>query len=73
MTGPAMAAAAFRPWWLKSRDAYSIYVSIGASTLVRNAAEKPTRQEGIQNGEAYQVSKAALNMLAVLEAGKWGR
>lgn len=72
VTGPAMVAAAFRPLLLKSRNPYSIYVSSGASTLVRNAAEKPTRHEGIQNGDAYQVSKSALNMVAVMEATEWG-
>ena len=72
VTGPAMVAAAFRPLLLKSLNPYSIYVSSGASTLVRNAAEKPPRHEGIKNGEAYLVSKTALNMLAVLEAGEWG-
>ena len=72
VTGPAMVAAAFRPLLLKSLNPYSIYVGSGASTLVRNAAEKPPRHEGIKNGEAYLVSKAALNMLAVFEAGEWG-
>ena len=70
--GPAMVAAAFRPLLLKSRNPYSIYVSSGAGTLVRNAFERPVKHEGVKNGEAYQVSKAALNMLAVVEAGEWG-
>lgn len=70
--GPAMVADAFRPLLLKSQNPYSIYVSSGPSTLLRNVAEKPPRHEGIKNGDAYPVSKAALNMLAVLEAGKWG-
>lgn len=47
VTGPAMVAAAFRPLLLKSQNPYSIYVSSGASTLVRNAAGKPMRHEGI--------------------------
>lgn len=72
VTGPAMVADAFRPLLLKSSNPYSIYVSSGASTLVRNAAAKPPRHEGIRNGGAYLVSKAALNMLAVVEAGEWG-
>ena len=70
--GPAMVATAFRPLLLKSQNPYSIYVSSGAGTLVRNAFEKPVKHEGVKNGEAYQVSKAALNMLAVVEAGNWG-
>lgn len=71
--GPAMVAAAFRSLLLKSQNPYSIYVSSGAGTLVRNAFERPVKHEGVKNGEAYGVSKAALNMLAVLEAGEWGR
>ena len=70
--GPAMVAAAFRPLLLKSQNPYSIYVSSGASTLVRNAFERPVKHEGVKNSDAYQVSKAALNMLAVVEAGNWG-
>ena len=70
--GPAMVAAAFRPLLLKSPNPYSIYVSSGASTVVRNAFERPVKHEGVKNSEAYQVSKAALNMLAVVEAGNWG-
>ena len=71
--GPAMVAAAFRSLLLKSQNPYSIYVSSGASTLVRNAFERPVKHEGVKNSEAYQVSKAALNMLAVVEAGNWGQ
>ena len=66
--GPAIVDAAFRPLLLKSQNQYSIYVSSGASTLVRNAFERPVRHEGVKTSEAYQVSKAALNMLAVVEA-----
>ena len=69
--GPAMVAAAFRPLLLRSQNPYSIYVSSGAGTLVRTAFEKPVKHEGVKNSEAYQVSKAALNMLAVVEAGNW--
>ena len=70
--GPAMVAAAFRPLLLKSQNPYSIYVSSGARTLVRNAFQQPATHEGIQNGDAYLVSKAALNMVAVLEARDYG-
>lgn len=70
--GPAMVAAAFRPLLLESRNPYSIDVSSGAGTLVRNAAQRPPTHDGIKNGDAYPVSKAALNMLAVLEAGEHG-
>lgn len=70
--GPAMVAATFRPLLLKSQKSYSIYVSSSAGTLVRNAAQRLPAHEGIKNGDAYAVSKAALNMLAVLEAGEYG-
>lgn len=70
--GPAMVAAAFRPLLLRSRNPYSTYVSSGAGTLVRNAAQRPPTHGGIKNGDAYPVRKAALNMLAVLEAGVHG-
>ena len=70
--GPALVSAAFRPLLLKSQKPYSIYVSSGERTLVRNAFEKPITHEGIQHGDAYPVSKAALNYLAVLEHGNYG-
>ena len=72
VTGPAMVAAAFRPLLFKSKNPYSIYVSSGARTLLRNASQKPSTHDKIRNGDAYQVSKAALNMLAVLEARDYG-
>ena len=68
---PALVANAFRSLLLKSHNPYSIYVSSGPSTLVRTAFERPVRHEGVKNSEAYQVSKAALNMLAVVKAGNW--
>ncbi|KAF2491252.1 short chain dehydrogenase/reductase [Lophium mytilinum] len=70
--GPALVAAAFRPLLLKSQNPYSIFVSSGERTLTRNAHEKPASHAGIKNGDAYQVSKAALNMLAILEARDYG-
>ena len=71
--GPALVAAAFRPLLLKSKNAYSIYVSSGTRTLPRNAMQQPVSHEHIgRSGHAYQVSKAALNMLAVLEARDYG-
>lgn len=73
VTGPAMVAAAFRPLLLKSQNPYSIYVSSGERTLLRNAAQAPpATHDNIRNGDAYMVSKAALNMLAVLEARDFG-
>lgn len=72
VTGPAVVADAFRPLLLKSQNPYSLYVSSGARTLLRNAIQKPSTHDKIKNGGAYQVSKAALNMLAVLEARDYG-
>jgi NAD(P)-dependent dehydrogenase (short-subunit alcohol dehydrogenase family) len=70
--GPAMVAAAFRPLLFKSENPYSIFVSSGQGTLVRNAVQRMSTHGNIKNGGAYAVSKAALNMLAVLEHGEYG-
>lgn len=74
VTGPAVVAGAFRPLLLKSSNPYSIYVSSGARTLLRNAMQKTAEQAliGNQSHGAYGVSKAALNMVAVLEARDYG-
>lgn len=72
VVGPAMIAAAFKPLLLKFQNPYSIYVSSGARTLLRNAHQTPPSHDGIRNGDAYMVSKAALNMLAVLDAKENG-
>jgi NAD(P)-dependent dehydrogenase (short-subunit alcohol dehydrogenase family) len=72
VTGPAVVAEAFRPLLLKSQNPYSIFVSSGAGSLTRAASSDPKTYKGIKNGEAYQVSKAALNMLAVLESTTHG-
>ncbi len=68
--GPALVADAFRPLLLKSQNAYSIFVGSGERTLVRNATQPVPANIG--RGDAYQVSKAALNMLAVLEFRDFG-
>ncbi|KAJ5147893.1 short chain dehydrogenase/reductase [Penicillium atrosanguineum] len=71
--GPAMVSAAFRHLLLKSANPYSIFVGTGARSLPRNAIQQPPSHfNHIRNGDAYQVSKAALNMLAVLEARDYG-
>lgn len=68
VTGPAVVASAFRPLLFQSKNPYSIYVSSGARTLHRNSLQKPPHFMPAFDGKhAYQVSKAALNMLAVLE------
>lgn len=74
VVGPAMVSQAFRPLLFKSQNPYSIYVSSGERTLLRNAAQIFTLPgyENVRSSGAYQVSKAALNMLVVLEAGEYG-
>jgi NAD(P)-dependent dehydrogenase (short-subunit alcohol dehydrogenase family) len=74
VVGPAMISEAFRALLFKSKNPYSIYVSSGERTLLRNAAQVFTRPgyENVRGSGAYQVSKAALNMLVVLEAGEYG-
>ncbi|KAI9712658.1 MAG: hypothetical protein M1820_001279 [Bogoriella megaspora] len=70
--GPALVSEVFRPLLFKSQNPYSIFVSSGQRTVVRNALQKPPTFDRIPNADAYQVSKAALNMLAVLEARDYG-
>lgn len=71
--GPALVSEAFRPLLLKAQNPYSLFISSGQRTLVRNAFERPQSHVKIgPSGGAYQVSKAALNMLAVLEARDYG-
>ncbi|KAL8731124.1 MAG: hypothetical protein Q9181_004423 [Wetmoreana brouardii] len=70
--GPIMVAAAFRPLLLKSSNPYSIYVSSGGGSVTR-LSENP--YQPLPNGapdDAYRSSKAALNMIAVLEAKQYG-
>lgn len=70
VTGPAVVTHYFRPLLMKSKNACSVYVSSGQRTLPRNClVAPPDTHANVGNGlYAYQVSKAALNMLAVLEA-----
>lgn len=68
VVGPAMIAAAFRPMLLKSCNPYSIWVSSGAGSLTR-ASEN---SKHLENEDAYRASKAAVNMLAVIEARDFG-
>lgn len=67
--GAALVADALRPLLLKSSDPYSIYVSSGAGSITKATAAKPT----FEGEEAYRVSKAALNMLAVWENVEHGK
>jgi NAD(P)-dependent dehydrogenase (short-subunit alcohol dehydrogenase family) len=70
--GPALATAAFRPLLLKSENPYSLYISNDERTLLRNASQRVATHVTNTNGNAYQLSKAGLNMLAVLEARDFG-
>ena len=72
VTGPAMIAAAFRSLLMKSENPYSLFVSSGQGTLVRNAGRNITNNPNIKSGSAYGVSKAALNMLVALEHAEYG-
>ncbi|KAI9689145.1 MAG: hypothetical protein M1822_000883 [Bathelium mastoideum] len=69
--GAAMVAEAFRPILLKSQNPYSIWVSSGSGSLAR-AAEPPRTYETLTAGGVYQASKAAMNMLAVMEYRAYG-
>ena len=64
VVGATLVAAAFRPLLLKSPKPYSIFVSSGAGSLTRLPQRTAYR---ISNEEAYRASKAALNMIALLE------
>jgi len=72
--GPAVIADVFRPLLLKSSNPYSIFVSSGAGSFGRaierfqGQRDKPPEP---QNGGAYHVSKAALNMIALREHHKF--
>lgn len=55
--GPAMVAAAFRPLLLKSQNPYSIYVSSGTGTLVRNAAQRPPTMMASRMGMHIQSAR----------------
>lgn len=70
VVGPAVVADLFPPLLLRSSNPYSIFVSGGAGSFrlalerLNNTREKPRE---LENGGAYHVSKAALNMLALRE------
>lgn len=69
VVGPAVVAEAFRPLLLKSPNPYSIYVSSGAGSLTRTSEHAVMT---LPNEEAYRSSKAALNMLAVIDNRDFG-
>ncbi|KAL8832138.1 MAG: hypothetical protein Q9170_004997, partial [Blastenia crenularia] len=70
--GPSLVAEAFRPLLLKSGNAYSIYISSDQGSLSIASDPTPSKFPRMPNEEAYRASKAALNMLAVLEAKQFG-
>ncbi|KAL8864730.1 MAG: hypothetical protein Q9174_007243, partial [Haloplaca sp. 1 TL-2023] len=70
--GPAMVEEAFRPLLLKSQNPYSIYVSSGMGSVTKAGDTSLDHYKPVPGEEAYRSSKAALNMLAILEAKTWG-
>jgi NAD(P)-dependent dehydrogenase (short-subunit alcohol dehydrogenase family) len=70
VTGTAMVADAFRPLLLKSKNPYSIYMSSGRGSITRSS--EPAKVNIPVNDDAYQASKAALNMVAVREWVEFG-
>lgn len=72
--GPVLVAEAFRPLLFKSKDVYSIYISSGERTLTRNASQKVATYANFPSGSvgAYQVSKSAMNMVALTEYRDYG-
>ena len=70
--GPAMVAAAFRPLLLRAPKPYSIYVSSGAGSLTKASDPTPPIHPPFANEETYRSSKAALNMIALVEARDFG-
>ncbi|KAL8705955.1 MAG: hypothetical protein Q9201_000949 [Fulgogasparrea decipioides] len=74
--GPTMVAAAFRPLLLKSSNPYSIYVSSGMGSLAMLSDQSVDQYRPLPNNapeDAYRASKAALNMVAILEAKQYSR
>ncbi|KAK5089708.1 hypothetical protein LTR70_007556 [Exophiala xenobiotica] len=67
--GSALVAEAFRPLLLRNNNPYSIYVSSGAGSTHRNLNPSSGKFEF---DEAYRVSKAAQNMIAVREHIEYG-
>ncbi|EHY55727.1 hypothetical protein HRR83_007945 [Exophiala dermatitidis] len=65
--GTALVTAAFRPLLLKSSKPTSIYVSSGSGSLTRTANLMTSKLPIPGSTDAYQASKAALNMIALQE------
>ena len=67
--GPVLMMEAFRPLLLKSKNAYSLYVSSALGSL--GVAQDPSIFGYEVEGFAYRMSKAALNMWTVQEDRLW--
>jgi len=72
VVGPAVVAAAFRPLLFKSGNPYSIFVSSGAGSFARTTDPEIMKGHNLVNEDSYRASKAALNMIAVIEARDFG-
>ena len=77
--GAALVSEAFRPYLMKSQDPRSIYVSSGAGSITKNSDSSMQKLDAtfhtpdrIPYMEAYQISKAAMNMAAVRESALYG-
>ncbi|KAL8954361.1 MAG: hypothetical protein Q9183_007169, partial [Haloplaca sp. 2 TL-2023] len=69
---PAMVEEAFRPLLLKAKNPYSIYMSSGMGSVTKAGDTSLDEYKPLPGEEAYRSSKAALNMLAILEAKSYG-
>lgn len=67
--GPVLMVECFRSLLLKSKKAYSVYVSSGLGSL--GLAQDPSVFGYDVDGFAYRMSKAALNMWTVQEDRLW--
>lgn len=67
--GPVLMVEAFRPLLLKSKNAYSVYVSSGLGSL--GLAQDPSIFGYDLAAQAYRMSKASLNMWTIQEDRIW--
>ena len=68
VVGPAVVAEAFRPLLMKAQKPYGVYVSSGVGSMMKATEPGPR----LPNENAYRASKAALNMVAVVENRDFG-
>lgn len=67
--GPAIASETFMPLLLKSEHPYNLYVTSGLGSFGL-APERPTGHD-FPNGDAYRISKAALDFVMLLDHLKY--